>query len=290
MSEEVQLTVSTGGEEFFLGLLVPETIPLTFAEYPAAATLELDAIKHIYKNLKRKHALDIYTRRKQQGRKSSCAPYAGLTATEVKRAFDHKDDVEFGPEWVYCKVNRGRDAGAMLDDVMQEIINGGCCKRSSVPYQIHETSGMSMEQKRFAAQEAKEFRALDFYKAPHRNLDACWAATVSAIAMRDPMLMAVHCGDGFFSCDSQGNCRVDRGVGNHAVCGVELHGVETAKSLRDIKIWTINSHGARYGKNGCYLHTYDHMAQPVQYHQHCCCRAMRTSPDEKSSTLLVNAA
>jgi len=286
---EHQLSVSFGGDEFHLGLLIPEKIPTTFAEYPSAAVHDLDALKRIYANPKRKHALELYTRRKQQGRKGSCCPYATLNACEAKRVFDFKDDVEFGPEWLYCLINGGRDAGAMLDDAMQEIVRGGCCRRESVPYEIHTTAGMTMEQKRFAAQEALEYRALDWYKMPHANLDACWAATLTAIAERDPVLMAVHCGNGFFGCDSQGNCRVDRGPGNHAVCGVELHGVETAKSLRDIKIWTINSHGKRYGKDGCYLHTYDHMAEPVQYHQHCGCRAMRTSPEETSSTFLKAA-
>lgn len=280
-------TVVFGGEEFRLGLLIPDKIPTTFAEYPAAAVHDLATLKRIYSNPKRKHALDLYSRRKQQGRKGSCCPYATLNCCEAKRVFDRKDDLEFGPEWLYCKINGGRDAGAMLDDAMQEIVKNGCCLRKSVPYEIHSTNGMTMEQKRFAAQEAMEHRALDWYKMPHANLDACWAATLTAIAERDPVLMAVHCGNGFFACDGQGNARVDRGPGNHAVCGVELHGVESASSLRDIKIWTINSHGSRYGKNGCYLHTYDHMAQPVQYHQHCGCRAMRTSPDEKSSTLLA---
>jgi hypothetical protein len=280
-------TVMVGGEEFRTGLLIPDKIPTTFAEYPAAAVHDLAALKKIYSNPKRKHALDLYKRRKQQGRKGSCAPYATLNCCEAKRVFDYKDDVEYGPEWLYTKVNGGRDAGALLDDCMQEIVKNGCCLRDSVPYEIHTTRGMTMEQLRFAAQQAKEYRALDWYKMPHRSLDACWAATLTAIAERDPVLMAVHCGNGFFSADSQGNARVDRGSGNHAICGVELHGVETAKSLRDIKIWAINSHGARYAKNGCYLHTYDHMAGPVQYHQHCGCRAMRTSPDEKSSTLLA---
>lgn len=286
MSDENQLSVSFGGEEYHLGLLVPETIPLTFAEYPASAVYELDALKKIYSNPNRKVATDLYTRRKQQGRKGSCCPYAATTACEVKRCFDFKDDAEFGPEWLYCLINGGRDAGAMLDDAMQELLRGGCCLRASVPYEIHTTSGMTMEQKRFAAQEALEYRALDWYKMPHANLDACWAATISSIANRDPVLMAVHCGNGFFSCDRQGNARVDRGNGNHAVCGVDLIGVETAKSLRDIKIIAINSHGKRYGNNGCYLHTYDHMAGPVRFHQHCGCRAMRTSHDEKSTTFL----
>lgn len=282
MSDE--LSVSVGGEQYFLGLLTPEVIPETFP-LAIGEPYDLAKLKSICANPKRKHGLDIYTRRKQQGRKSSCCPYAATTGQEAKRAFDHKQDVEFGPEWLYCMINGGRDAGAMLDDAQVKLKDKGCCLRDSVPYQIHTTSGMSMEQKRFAEQQAKEYRAIDWVRMP-RDLDACWAMTLSRIADRDPVLMAVHCGSGFFSCDAQGNCRVDRGGGNHAVCGVELEGVETARSLRDIKIWTVNSHGARYGKNGCYKHTYDHMAQPVRNHQHCACEAMNSANDEEISTLV----
>lgn len=284
---EQDFKLSYKGEVFSTGLIIPDKIPLSFAEYPVAQVHELAALKKIYSAPGRKLAVDIYKRRKNQGRKSSCAAYAGTTVCEAKRAFDRKEDAEFGPEWTYCQVNGGRDGGALLDEVMKQLLEKGCCLRGSVPYEIHTLSGMNMEQKRFAAQQAMEYRALDWHTLPIQNLEACWAATLSSIANRDPVLMAVHCGDGFFSADGQGNAKVDRGPGNHAVCGVELVGVESAKSLRDIKIITINSHGQRYGKDGCYLHTYDHMAGPVQYHQHCACRSMRTSPDEKISTLLA---
>ena len=284
---EQDFKLSYKGEVFSTGLIIPDKIPLSFAEYPVAQVHELAALKKIYSAPGRKLAVDIYKRRKNQGRMSSCCPYAATNACEAKRAFDRKEDVEFGPEWLYANINGGRDGGAMLDDAMKELLAKGCCLRGSVPYEIYTTNKMSMEQKRFAAQQAMEYRALDWHTLPIQNLEACWAATLSSIANRDPVLMAVHCGDGFFSADGQGNAKVDRGPGNHAVCGVELVGVESAKSLRDIKIITINSHGQRYGKDGCYLHTYDHMAGPVQYHQHCACRSMRTSPDEKISTLLA---
>jgi hypothetical protein len=285
--DQPEMKLTFKGEEYSLGLKVPDKIPVSFAEYPAQNVLDLDALKKIYSNPGRKHGLELYKRRKQQGRMSSCCPYAATTAQESKRAFDQKDDREFGPEYLYAMINGGRDEGAMLDDAMRYLVEKGCCLRDAVAYQVFNLNSMSMEQKRFAAQQAFEYRSLDWYKMPHGDLAQCWASTVSAIALRDPVLMAVHCGDGFFSCGPDGVCRPDKGVGNHAVCGVELEGVLTAKSLRDIKIWTVNSHGARFGKNGCYLHTYDHMAQPCQYHQHCACRSMRTSPDEHITTLLA---
>ena len=287
MADQQDFKLSFKGEEFSTGLMIPEKIPLSFAEYPPQRVHDLAALKKIYSNPGRKLAIDMYKRRKQQGRKSSCCAYAATTSCEVKRVFDRKEDRELGPEWLYCKINGGKDNGAMLDDAMKELLNGGCCLRDAVAYQIHELSGMSMEQKRFASQQAADFRALDWYTMPIQDHAGCWAATISAIANRDPVLMAVHCGDNFFSCGGDGACKPDKGAGNHAVCGVELVGVESAGSIRDIKIITINSHGERFGKNGCYLHTYDHMAGPVQYHQHCGCRSMRTSPEEKISTLLA---
>lgn len=288
--DQLAMKLTFKGEEFSLGLKVPGRIPLSFAEYPPQNVLELAQLKQIYANPGRKHGLDLYKRRKQQGKMSSCCAYAATNSQEFKRTIDQKDDKEFGPEYLYAMINGGQDDGAMLDDAMRYLVEKGCCLRDSVPYQVYSLNSMSMEQKRFSSQQASDYRSLDWYKMPHGNLDQCWGATVSAIALRDPVLMAVHCGDGFFSCGQDGVCRVDRGVGNHAVCGVELEGVATAKSMRDIKIWTVNSHGARYGKNGCYLHTYEHMAQPCQAHQHCACRSMRTSPEEKISTLLALSA
>ena len=114
---------------------------------------------------------------------------------------------------------------------------------------------------------------------------------ISAVAQRSAVLIAVHCGNNFFSCGPDGVCKPDVGKGNHAICAMELHGVETAGSVRDIKIIALNSHGKRFGNNGCYLHTFDHMAGPngdgpSTYHQHCVCLEMRSSPDEEISTLL----
>lgn len=285
--DQPEMKLTFGGEVYGLGLLVPDKIPLSFAEYPAAEVLDLAGLQSIYKTPGRKDALDWYKPRLQQGRASSCCPYAGTTACNVKRTFDHKEPVTFQPEYVYAHINGGVDEGAFLDACMKFLLEKGCCLTLEKLYQDYTLRDLTMEEKRFAAQQAMDYRALDWYKMPHGNLDQCWAATLSAIAKRDPVLMAVHCGNNFFNCGPDGRCRVDRGVGNHAVCGVELEGVLTARSLRDIKIWTINSHGARFGKNGCYLHTYEHMAQPCQYHQHCACRSMRTSPDEKISTLLA---
>lgn len=274
-----QFTHMVGGNEIRTGLIAPDKIDTTYAAYPPVKMLDLADIKRLYAAKGRKSAFDLYKRRKQQGRKSSCAAYAGTTACEIKRTFDFKKDVEFGPEHLYARVNGGQDHGATLGSVMRELLSGGCCLRGSVPYQVHNLNDMSMEEKRFAMQEGKKYRPLAWLKMPHGSPDQCWHATISAIANRDPVLMAVHCGPNFFNCDSQGNARVDRGMGNHAVTGVELLGVAQAGSIRDIKIGTINSHGQEFGNNGCYLHTFDHMIEPSRVHEHCACESMRTAED-----------
>lgn len=281
MAEQDFVVTTSGGEQFFTGLIAPDRVENVFLSYPPKQVLELDQIKFIYTHARREHGLDIYKRRKQQGRKSSCASYAATTGCEARRAFDRKSDIEFGPEYLYSLVNNGRDAGSQLKDNMLRLLDQGCCLRASVPYQVHNLNDLSMEQKRFAAQEAKDYRALDWAQFPQSNPDILWANMISSIANRDPVLLAVHCGDNFFSCGPDGRCRPDKGDGNHGVCGVELEGVETAKSIRDIKIWTVNSHGVRFGKNGCYLHTYDHSLQPGQIHLHAGCRSMRTGDHEE---------
>ena len=289
--------IKIGDVEYSTGLKKPDEIPLSFTQFPSDEILSLRDLKLLYTNENRIPVLDLYKRRKQQGRKSSCCAYAATTACEVKRNLDGKDDVEFGPEYLYTLINGGVDEGALLDHAMKALLGlhprtnretpgYGCCLRDAVPYQVHTLDSMSMEEKRFAKQQAEDYQALDWLKMPHGDLDACWKATVSSIARREPVLMAVHCGSNFFNTPSSGINQADRGVGNHAVVGVDLVGVENASSYSDIKIATINSHGKRFGNDGCYLHTIRHMEGPVRYHQHCSCRAMRTSPDEEISTLL----
>ncbi len=283
------LNVTVGGQVLGLGLLIPEKIPLSFAEYPAEKLHDLPDLKKIYSANGRKHNRDLASavKTKQQGRASSCCPYAATTNMEFKRAFDHKDHVTFQPEWLYSKINGGCDAGAMLDDAMKELIKNGCCLEFPKLYQDHTLSDLSMEEKRFLAQQAMMNRVLDYYTAPIQNLEKCWHTCVSAIANRDPVLLAVHCDDGFFACGPDGRCRVDKGPGNHATCGYELENVLQAGSIRDIKIRCRNSHGGKFGDKGDYLHTYDHMAGPCQYHQHCPTRSVRTSEEETISTLLA---
>jgi hypothetical protein len=282
------------GQRIPLGLKIPDKIPLSFAAYPPTQVLSLDSIKKLYAVATRKSAIDLYTKIKNQGRASSCAPYATTTAMEARRTFAKKQPVTYQPEYLYSLVNNGRDEGAMLDDCMKVAIGVnpktgkkqrgyGCCLEQPKIYQQFNLNALSMEEKNAAAREADDNCSLDWVKMPHGDLESCWAATVSAIAARFPVLMAVHCGNNFFSCGPDGVCRVDQGPGNHAVCGIELVGVGTARSLRDIKILTDNSHGNRFGAKGRYLHTIDHMAGPVQYHQHCACLSMRTSPDDAIS-------
>ncbi len=85
--------VSVGGEQFFTGLIAPEKVENVFLSYPPKQVLELDAIKYLYSQPGRKHGLEIYTRRKQQGRKAH-ALVTRLPSCEARRAFDRKVDVE----------------------------------------------------------------------------------------------------------------------------------------------------------------------------------------------------
>ena len=274
-------SVRVGDRVFKTGLREPDTVNTGYASYPPTDTLELAEIKHLYGRPGRKMATDMYKRRKQQGPVSSCCAYAVTNANEVKRRFDRKTDVEFGAEHMYCRINGGRDDGAQLKHGMDDSLRNGCCLRGSVPEHIWSFQGnMSMEQRRFADQEAQDYKALDWNQLPFGEVEAAWAAAVSAVALRNPALIAVHCGPNFFSCGLDGVFRPDRGRGNHAVCAVDLLGVATARSLRDLKLVVINSHGKRYGHDGCYLHTIDHMAGPSTVHVQSVCRAMKTSPDE----------
>ncbi len=105
---------------------------------------------------------------------NSCASYATVTGGEVKRLFDHKEDVEFGAEFLYSFCNNGRDDGSMLDANMKKFLEVGCCLRDSIPFQSISLNDLSMEQRRFALQQAKIIEPWIGSSCPNRIQNLLW--------------------------------------------------------------------------------------------------------------------
>lgn len=271
------------GKTVYTGLQVAPTLGSAFQEFPAGDICELKTIHTILANKRRKPNWQKYKRRRQQGRRSSCLGYASTTGMEVKRRLLNLEERKLSGEDMYRQINGGRDGGAILEQAMKASVKSGVATEDLVPYESYRWKG-SMEEERFIRQTREDNQVLDVYAHPSRDVDEMWKRLICAIVSDDPAVMAVHCGRNFFRADGQGNCSVDRGPGNHAVCGIDV--VRYGSGWKDLKIFTVNSHGKRFGANGCYLTTFDHIVGPSKYHVFYSYRSLRRTEADRVTTLL----
>ena len=101
------------------GNVTPDTLPLSFSEYPEADLLPLDQIIEILGDPNRRPARKIFKDDwiLNQGRRSSCNAYAVAGALARIRHRMGMERVDFGPEFLYALINGGKDGGSMLDEL-----------------------------------------------------------------------------------------------------------------------------------------------------------------------------
>ena len=278
------------GESVFTGTKVPDVMPLSFTEYPAADMLDLGDIRKILSNPHRKTGRELFSGKdwiKNQGRKSSCNAYACMGALKRARYRKGLDAVELAPEYSYAMINGGKDQGSMLDDGMLTVSKIGMPKFGTVPYEAHTLDGLSMEQKRFAAQEAADFKYREAYKLPTGSIRELWTAACSALARGEMIVVAVHVGNSFMGTKrtSFSVCGFDRGPGNHAVMCDDIIIPNGVSDIMDIKLDMVNSWGLRWGENGRGLLTPKHLEEPARWHAMYAVRSTNVNADEQCLTL-----
>ena len=261
MSNEFKFRLPDG-TEVRTGNQVPETLPLSFSEYPDSDLLPLDQIAEIIRDPRRKTARDVFRDDwiLNQGRRSSCNPYAVAGALSRIRHRMGMEPVQFGPEFLYALINRGRDQGSLLDEGMVAVTEHGICPREMIPYEAYRQQDVSMEARRVA----KAYRAFECYRLPTSSLKKLWHSMVSAVCRNETIVLAVHVGNRFMATKEVAG--VDRGPGNHAVGADDAIIQGNPTDVMSIQLDMFNSWGMSFGDRGRCLLTPRHVEEPMKYH------------------------
>lgn len=172
-----------------------------------------------------------------QGVTSSCAGHAACSGFENCYVQAGRNFKAFNPFFIYGLVNGGRDAGAMLSDVLRALTASGVCGQEDLPPNVMFKSQFPAA----AFDVAKNYKVENAYHC--RNFDEI----CHALSLGFYTVLGIMVGRDFGQLDSEGVAPVPRSpVGGHALLGVGLK-----KSSRYgwlIKIQ--NSWGGNWGMNG----------------------------------------
>lgn len=174
-----------------------------------------------------------------QGNAGSCAGHAAAAAASRSRyRRGSSDKLLFGGAYPYSKVNRGRDQGAVLEDVLVAIQKYGFAPLSVVgPKMIFPS-----QQPANADAEASKHKALVAYACGTRQ------GLKSGLAAGFDAVVAVMAGNNFMRVNARGIAGVDNGGGNHCVA---CQGLEWDPILQKWVYGGVNSWSPTYGVNGC---------------------------------------
>lgn len=276
------------GTEVRTGNLVPETYPLSFEPFPDRHLRPLKEIAEIAAHPGRIPARQKFAAmvdQVNQGRASSCNPYMiHWMMSALKYQFTatwHR----LSPEWTYMNINGGRDQGSLLDKGMIFATDFGMPAYNAALYEKFSASQINMETQRWARDSSADYRFGECYQAPNNSVEQCWHSLISCIAGGGVVGLAVHVGNNYMR--SGVRAGVDRGVGNHAVAGVELAlRTNNPTSVADIEIVSPQTWGSRFADKGFTNLTMAHIAQTMRYHAHYCVRTVCATRDEESKTKL----
>jgi len=274
MSNEFEFELN--GQKVYTGMQTPETIPLSFAQFPKPKIRSLSDIAEIIKDSKRipiERAFANEIEWFNQGKRSSCNAYMifWILATMMWRQTGKKN--RLSPEWVYSLINGGKDQGSMLDKGMIQTFEHGMPTFNPSFYQRYNQSQFSMEEKRWATDSAEDHCFGECYKAPDETFEGMMMALYSCLADGGAVGMAVHVGKNYMKSGEVAG--FDRGPGNHAICGADLHlKTPNPKSIEDIEIVSPQSWGARFAKHGFTRITSKHCYEPGTVHAYYCVTAV----------------
>lgn len=239
----------------YTGLIVPDSRPEVYAPYRASETvLSKDQIKQVVENPDRTPARARYpkTWRRSQGRRGSCAGYAGALALGIARFNAGLPYIPLSGEFLYALCNDGRDAGSQLLCGMQKMQSVGICKEELVPHEEYRLNRISEKAKADAANQ----KGFECYRVDDES------ELASGLALGFVGVVAVEASSNWQRLDSSGVSGYSQGRGNHAVCCCD---VRVRNNKFEFDIW--NSWGSRFGQEGCTWNTWDsHFSTPNRYH------------------------
>ena len=168
----------------------------------------------------------------------ACAAWGGASALDKMQFMDGQPRAWLSGDYLYSLVNGGRDRGAMLDDVMEALMNNGVCTAKTVPLgDIYP----SMYDKAVADAEAKRWRGHELYAVPDEQ------SMATALAMRMPVVIAIHVTRRWRQFDSDDVLAECNGVGNHCE---HLDDIRYSTKHGRLEYRKATSHGKDYSGDG----------------------------------------
>jgi Papain family cysteine protease len=183
---------------------------------------------------------------KNQGSFGACNGHAAATSLEWSCAIQGAARVALSPWYIYSILCNGVDRGSNIGQALQLLEGKGTCPEDMVPWGTIDPRRISPE----AHAQAPRFRI-----ERGRMLDS-WEWLMTASQLRLPFNFSLCVGAHFNRISAEGVVGLDRGMGNHALCG----GIG-AKRLKDGR-WAIllqNSWGPAWGMKGFAYFTEDHI-------------------------------
>ncbi len=181
---------------------------------------------------------------KDQDGRGACNGHATATCMEARRWLNGQPYVPLSGWFPYAILCNGNDVGSSIGEALALIIASGLAPESQVKYGIIDPRLLTAESRKVA---------LD-YRCEIGCMLTTWHDLMSATQVREPFNFSIRAGDRFEP-NSEGVVTVNRGAGNHAVCG----GLG-AKKLKSGK-WAIkwnNSWTPGWGVDGSAWFTEDH--------------------------------
>lgn len=281
MSQD-QFEHELNGQKVFTGMKTPETMPLSFQSFPKPKMRSLDDIAEIVKESKTipiEQAWGDKVNWFNQGRRSSCNAYmiAWILAIVIWRQTGKF--VRFSPEWVYSKINGGKDGGSMLDDGMIETFEGGMPEFDEAFYEVFKMNNFSMEQQRWATENSTNHCFAECYKAPNESFEEMVIALLSCLADGGAIGTALHVGSNYMK--SGKDAGFDEGLGNHAVAGGEVVLLtDRPKSIEDFRVKAPQTWGSRFANKGfTNVNPSKHYYKPGSVHAFYCVTAVSAIKD-----------
>lgn len=179
-----------------------------------------------------------------QNPNNSCGGHGAGAAFNTAWNFQGEELKEFSPDFLYALCNGGSDNGSMPDDLLEELQRTGVCLRATGPH------GKIYRQQygQTAVAEAGRFRADQVFTF------RTFAELATAVLRRQACFTGIFCGNSF-NPDAAGRLpewdratnRLGQYVGGH--CTAQIGELEKVAG-RGWGVWTRNSWGRRWGKDG----------------------------------------
>lgn len=243
--------------EYYTGLKVPPERPKLYASYRSSQPiLSKDQIRQVIESPDRTPARERFPAKqwiKQQGRRGSCAGYAGAWALARARVSVGLPFVPLSGEFLYAATNDGVDAGSQLEDGMVAMQTKGVCREQLVPHETFRWSIITQA----AKDDAANHKGFECYSVDDES------ELASGLAFGFFGVVAVQAGGRYQQINERGLRNASRGVGNHAV------GVQDVRIASDgvFEFDEFGSWGLGNGQNGyAWLRWSMHLATTSKHH------------------------